>query len=178
MFLNAGDSFPRRETLTQVVKEIEENNCPDVVYGSANILSEYGKLLKELKPLRFTKFNLTLFGTRTVCHQSVLIKKSITPLYSTDYKLKGELAWYYDILNVKPSPRSVRIDYPISNYLLGGVSDTLFTNDILERLQVVAKKKGIFACLIVIPFLLIPIVFRVKRIQVSRISRKKRLRKQ
>lgn len=163
MFLNAGDSLAEQNTLKSLIDSIIENSWPDVMYGSANILSKSSQLIKELKPLHFTKLNLTLFGTRTVCHQSILVKKSISPFYSTDYLLKGELAWYYDILNIKPLPRILRLNFPISNYLLGGVSDISFINNNWERLQVVARKRGIISCIIVIPFLIIPIVFKVKR---------------
>jgi glycosyltransferase involved in cell wall biosynthesis len=168
MFLNAGDSFANRETLKQVVKKIATNNWPDVVYGNANILSEKGQFIKELKPLQFTKLNITLFGTRTVCHQSVLVKKSIAPFYSTDYRLKGELAWYYDIFKIKPHPRFCKINLTISNYLLGGLSDNLFSKEIIERIKVIADKNGISCCLISIPFLLIPVLFRMKRKLVSK----------
>jgi len=163
MFLNAGDSFASCEILTQIVKRITSNNYPDVVYGSTNVLSEKGCFIKELKPLAFTKLNLTLFGTRTVCHQSILVKKSIAPFYSTDYRLKGELAWYYDILKITANPNICKLNIPISNYSLGGLSDTLFSKEIIERMKVIIDKNGIFGCIIGIPFLLIPVLFRIKR---------------
>lgn len=170
MFLNAGDSFANSETLTQVANEIAISNWPDIVYGNTNIMSEKGRFIKELKPLKFIKLNLTLFGTRTVCHQSILVKKSITPLYSTDYRLKGELAWYYDILKITSNPSIRKLNIPISNYSLGGLSDTLFSKEIIERIKVIADKNGIFGCIIGIPFLLIPVLFKMKRMLVSKIS--------
>jgi len=168
VFLNAGDSFATGETLAQVAEEIVNNNWPDIVYGNANVFSENGVFIKELKSLRFTALNLTLFGTRTVCHQSILIKKSLAPPYNLNYKLKGELAWYYDIMSIKQNYRILRLNIPISNYLLGGMSDSLFVENIKERLQVVIEKIGILGCVIVVPSLLIPIIFRLKRIIVSK----------
>ena len=35
MFLNAGDTFPTRDTLEIIKKEIEENNNPDFIYGDS-----------------------------------------------------------------------------------------------------------------------------------------------
>lgn len=168
IFLNAGDTFASNRLLEDVAQDISLNDYPDVVYGSANIYSENGVFIKELNALQFTRLNLILFGTRTVCHQSIFVKKSISPLYSKYYKLKGELAWYFDILDTRPKPRYVRMFTPISNYLLGGVGDISFTKNIFERLQVVSRKEGIFGCALVVPSLLITIMFRLKKILVNR----------
>lgn len=164
LFLNAGDCFADRAVLKHIAEDIIKYKWPDMLYGETNVLSENEAFIKELKPLYFSRLNLTLFGTRTVCHQSVLIRKSIIPLYSADYKLKGDLAWYYDIVNISPRPRLVKLHYPISNYLLGGVSDISFKKNIYERLRVVADKQGILVCILMSPFLLIPVIFRLKRI--------------
>ena len=164
LFLNAGDCFTGKNVVNCLVKDIRKNYEPDILYGSTNILSENGDKIKELAPLRFSSINLTLFGTRTVCHQSIITKKTITSYFDIDYKIKGDLAWYYDILKNVTRPHVVRVDYAISSYLLGGISDNQIVNNIKERIRVVFNKKGLVWLVISLPTMLLPVLFRIKKL--------------
>ena len=163
VFLNAGDVFSSNEILDLVAKSAVVNDHPDIMYGQANIFSKDGEFLKKLAPLRFSRLNLTLFGTRTVCHQSIFVKTEIAPHYDTSYRLKAELCWYYEILKQNTHLNIIPLFFPVSNYALGGVGDVLFIDNILERVSVVAKQEGIFVSIITVPFLMIPFLFRLKR---------------
>lgn len=163
MFLNAGDIFSNKDVLSLVAGDIVLNGYPEILYGETNVLNENGLFLKKLEPLLFSRLNLSLFGTRTVCHQSIFVKREFAPLYDLSYKLKGELCWYYDLLGKNRKLNAVRLSYPISNYLLGGVGDVLFKQNLWERLRIVVRKDGVLGSFMVIPFFIIPIVFRLKR---------------
>jgi len=164
IFLNAGDTFSDENVLASVAEAVISNGYPDILYGETNVFSEKGEFVKRLVPLRFSGLNLTLFGTRVVCHQSIFVKRQSAPLYDTSFKLKGELYWYYDLLEKNRGLKSVSLPFPVANYLLGGVGDVLFKRNFLERLKVVARKEGIFGFVLAIFSLAIPVVFRLKRI--------------
>jgi len=164
IFLNAGDTFATKCVLSDISKAIVKNGLPDIVYGETNILTLDGCFIKLLKPLKYIRRNISFFGTRTVCHQSIFVSRAITPFYSDDYSLKGELAWYYDIFSLKPGLRAVRVLFPISNYLLGGVGDVSFIKNLKERIFVVWSKENILMFLLAVPVLLmVSIIFKVKR---------------
>lgn len=163
IFLNAGDVFASKNVLESVAKAVMLNEFPDVLYGETNIYTKEGVFKKKLNPLKFSRLNITLFGTRTVCHQSIFVKAHSIPPYDISYKLKGELCWYYDIFKKNQDLKAVLLPYPIANYLLGGIGEVFFRDNIRERLRVVLMKEGIFGCVIATPFLLIQLAFRLKQ---------------
>lgn len=167
LFLNAGDIFSNKKVLEFVSKSIVASRYPEVLYGETYIYTKNNELIKKLAPLRFTRLNLLLFGTRTVCHQSIFVRKNFAPKYALTYKLKGDLCWYYDMFEKDRRLNAVFLPYPIANYLLGGRADVFFGLSIWETLRVTLKKAGIIGCFIVFPLLIIPLVFRLKQFFVN-----------
>ena len=171
IFLNAGDVFSSENVLESVAKEVVSNEYPEILYGETNIFTDKGEFVKKLLPLRFSRLNLTLFGTRTVCHQSIFVRRQSAPFFDITYKLKGELCWYYDIIKQNQMLKAVSLPFPIANYLLGGVGDILFRKNILERMRVVVEKVGVPGCFIAVPSLFVAIIIRLKRMLISRVLR-------
>jgi glycosyltransferase involved in cell wall biosynthesis len=140
-FLNAGDDFCDQYVLEKIFLQHKYISY-DIVYGSAIVVDKNrtNKLL--LKPKAFTKFNLLFWTTRTVCHQSIFVNKNILEPYSLNYKLKGELNWYFDLL--KKSKKFLVIDIPVVYYSLGGTGDINYKLNTMETLKVVFKQMNIF----------------------------------
>lgn len=139
-FLNAGDSFVSNEVLTKV---FDKKQKYDLVYGAIALQSSENKFLTNVYPKKFTKFNLIFWGTGTLCHQAMFVHKDILVNYSLDYRLKDELNWYFDLYkNIK----SIRVvDFPVVNYILGGISGGSCVFNAKETLKVVFNKVGLFA---------------------------------
>lgn len=163
IFLNSGDTFTTNNVLQNIADIIYENNNPDVVYGRANLYSQNSKYLKIFSPLTFKRHNLLLYGTRTICHQALFIKKGIAPEYNTKYRLKAELAWYFDILINHPKSSFIKTNEIIANYYLGGIGDASFFENNLERLKVAIHYNGILASLLVFPSIVVYSLYRIKR---------------
>jgi glycosyltransferase involved in cell wall biosynthesis len=163
LFLNAGDIFSSKNVIEKVIKVIEQKN-PSIIYGGANIYNANGVFLTYLRPLIFSKNNLNWYATRVVCHQSVFVKKEVIVLYDIQFKLKGELNWYYELLSkIDHKNQIINLDFPICNYSLGGVGDQKFWVNYIERLKVTYKHNTIFSFILNIPFYFIPLAFRLRR---------------
>jgi glycosyltransferase involved in cell wall biosynthesis len=147
-FLNAGDSFVSNEVLAKV---FDKKQKYDLVYGAIALQSSENKFLTNVYPKKFTKFNLIFWGTGTLNHQTMFVNRNILVKYSLDYRLKGELNWYFDLYkNIK----SIRVvDFPIVNYMLGGTGDINYIDNIKEALFVQYKQNSILF-LISLPILL------------------------
>jgi len=162
-FLNAGDIYTNPNILNELSKEIITlNYLPDFIYGSVNIYSENRNFIKTLDPLKFSKIFLNMLNTRVVCHQSVFVKDEKCVKYSLDYKIKGDFNWYYDLLTTIDSRKIYRTKQIVANYLLGGISNKNMKKSYVETITVLYKKNNMFMFLYSLPFLFIPILFKIK----------------
>lgn len=169
LFLNAGDNFTSRILLEKVAIKIKKlDKKPRIIYGGANVYSENGKFVATLNPLEFSKDNLNKYATRTVCHQSIFVHKDGIVKYNDQYTFKGELNWYYDLLNINNRNKILNIDEIICDYYLGGIGDKNFWKNFLERMQVSKEQNSLFKFITLMPFFLIPLIFRVRRIVFGR----------
>jgi len=162
LFLNAADTFATEDVLENITQKIEKDS-PKIIYGGANVHSEDGKFLSSLKPLNLNKRNLNRYATRVVCHQSIFVHKSITKKYSDKYRLKGELNWYYDLVENSSNDEIVKLDNMICNYYLGGTGDKNFWENYLERIKVTKDHNTAFGFLLAVPFFILPLIFRLRR---------------
>lgn len=163
LFLNAADIFVSNDILKTVFHNIDQSK-PKIIYGGANIYNESGKFLSTLKPMDFTKKNLNRYATRVVCHQAIFAHKYSVIEYSNKYRLKGELNWYYDLLQRIGKDEILQVDEIICNYYLGGTGDKSFWENYFERVKVTKHHNSLVDFVISIPFFMLPIVFRLRRI--------------
>jgi len=162
IFLNAGDNFTSKNIL-QIIYDRSKQDNPKIIYGGANVYSEEGKFLSTLKALSFTKSNLNKYATRTVCHQSIFVHCNSIKMYSDKYRLKGELNWYYDLIENIEEKYIVKIDEVICDYYLGGTGDNYFWENYFERIKVTKEHNSFFKFIVLTPFFLIPLIFRLRR---------------
>jgi glycosyltransferase involved in cell wall biosynthesis len=163
LFLNAADTFASDDVLENIAKKIKQEK-PNIIYGGANVYSEDGKFVSSLKPFNINKKNLNRYATRVVCHQSIFVHRDIVKPYSDKYRLKGELNWYYNLVESTNENEIVKLDEMICNYFFGGTGDKNFWENYIERLKVTKEHNSMFGFLLVVPFFLIPLLFRLRRI--------------
>jgi len=164
LFLNAGDKFASNDILDKIANKIEKLEIqPKIIYGGANVFEENGKFVTTLKALKFNKQNLNRFATRTVCHQSIFVHKDSVVMYSSKYRLKGELNWYYDLVNKVEQKYICKTEDIICDYYLGGTGDINFWENYFERIKVTKEHNNLFNFIITMPFFLIPLIFRLRR---------------
>lgn len=144
-FMNAGDVYSDSMSLEKV--SIAAKTDPDVIYGDINLVNEKGEIITPVFYDEFNTKNLLRYGTGTVNHQAFFIKKQIAPFFSNEYRYKGELNWYYDILEQNQELRSVHIKFPLVNYVRLGTAHRKFKENLMEMMSIVYRRFGIFTFL-------------------------------
>jgi glycosyltransferase involved in cell wall biosynthesis len=163
IFMNAGDAFHSDDTVESAMDRIaSELEKPLIAYGRAAIFAEDGTFLKDLTPLRFVKRNLNMFGTRTVCHQSVFVARAAAPEYDTKFRLKAELDWYYRLVGRTRDDQRLELDLTVADYKLGGKGDKGWKANELERIRVTRKNNRGLTFVALAPFFALPLAFRLK----------------
>jgi lipopolysaccharide biosynthesis glycosyltransferase len=141
-FLNAGDCFISPRVISDTFRDI--GDAYDIVYGKiipGRITAEKKRHSQE--NLDFTKKNLLRHNSATLCHQAMFTKKEIVPLYDTSYKIKGDLDWYFEIVERNPDLSYYRSDVVVANYIGGGMSEKRYLLDTYELAKLVTKRFGL-----------------------------------
>ena len=145
-FLNAGDEFLSERSVSDLFCSLDREY--DLVYGTiviGNVTPE--KLKNPQKNKSFTKNNLLFFNSAVLCHQAMFIRKEIVPLYDTSYKIKGDLNWYFDIVEKNPNLRYFKSNLAITNYKGEGISEKKFFLDVYETSKLIIKRFGVISFL-------------------------------
>ncbi|MCP3732903.1 glycosyltransferase [Sphingomonas sp. MG17] len=127
-FLNAGDS----PATPDVLKALLTGPSPDVLYGDTNLIDEQGRLSNVAKAPATLSSGTMIWGMR-VSHQSIMFRRSIVPLYDLQYSYIADQKWIVDAL--KKADTTLHISGPMSNYLLGGLSQKSFHKFWFEKVR-------------------------------------------
>jgi|GEM_PF-40378 len=141
-FLNAGDEFISNHVVRELFQDI--GNAYDIVYGKiipGKMSAE--KLKNPLENMNFTKRNLLRHNSATLCHQAMFIKKEMAPLYDISYKIKGDLDWYFEILERNPQLSYFKSNVVVANYIGGGMSEKRYLLDSFELSRLIIKRFGL-----------------------------------
>jgi glycosyltransferase involved in cell wall biosynthesis len=138
-FLNAGDFFSSNTALDDIFKNVVGE--PTLIYGDINILHVDGRITYQ-KAQDFTFENILKRGTGVLCHQAMFVRKSKALPYSTKYTYKGELNWYFDLVELTDFSYQ-HISSPVVYYSLGGFGHKNFIRNRLDWLRVIYNRYGI-----------------------------------
>ena len=140
LFLNAGDYFCNDQSLENLVNATPSSK--DVIYGDIMLVRTDGTVLQHgAKP--FTRQNLIKFGTGVLCHQAILIRRELAPLYDTKFVYKGELNWYFDLFQKKYNLSCFHYKKPLVYYFLGGAGYQNFIANRLEWYKLLINRFGL-----------------------------------
>jgi len=151
LFLNSGDTLFNSNTLELVFQR--EIATKSIIYGAVSLNSSH----KVLRPMRFTKFNLIIWGTRVLCHQSIIVRRDIVSHYNTKYELKGELDWYFKLLDSTNKSEREIMHEPICTYQLGGIGEQRIYRNVWEHICVLYSHVSFFLVMS-IPVLIFKII--------------------
>lgn len=138
-FLNAGDYLADEKSLEYIFRESANN--PMLIYGDINMVDLDGTSTRNVA-LDFSRQNLLSFGTGVLCHQAMFVRRDVAPQYDTRYRFKGELNWYFDLVELEGFSYS-RVNEIIVSYALGGWGYTHFISNRLDWLRLVYDRYGI-----------------------------------
>lgn len=145
-FLNAGDFYCNDNVLLDLFSGIGEEF--DVVYGDTLVFND-GEIedYTYQEAVDFTVENLFKRSSAAVCHQSIFVHKRSCPMYDAALIFKGELNWFYDILEQKKEIKYINRKIPVSYYRAGGFGDKHYWKNNFEEIGLIYKKFGISAFL-------------------------------
>ena len=154
LFLNAGDSFPSENTLTQIVDSIgKTKTLPAVLYGDTDIVDMDGNFVRHrrLTPPKDLSWRSFKHGM-LVCHQSFYARTDIakeTP-YNLQYRFSADVDWCIRIMK-EAEKRHLplhNINQVVVNYLEGGLTDKNHRASLKERFRLMCHHYGIFSTII------------------------------
>lgn len=143
LFMNAGDSFSNDSILPEILNSIDLHS-PDIIYSDTILVNDNfekiglrSELTTKKLPLELNKSALRL--GMVVCHQSIIIKKSIASSY-IPHNLSADYDW---ILKAVPkSNKTIKLSSPISHYLMGGISKKHLIRSLLDRSYIMINHYG------------------------------------
>ncbi len=145
-FINAGDKIYSSETLQHVVDAIDQNPDADVVYGQTVIIGQDDEVLGErhrIAPAKLSK--KSLLDGLVVCHQSVIVRRSIAPQYDLRYRLTADYDWMCRVLDI--SRKNVYIDGYLSRFQTAGLSSQRRKQSLKERFVIMRRHFGLLPTL-------------------------------
>ena len=125
---------------------IDRNPDADVVYGQTIVIGQDDEVLGErhrIAPSKLTK--KSLLDGLVVCHQSVIVRRSLAPQYNLNYKLTADYDWMCRMLDV--SRKNVYIDCYLSRFQTAGLSSQRRTQSLKERFVIMKRHFGLLPTL-------------------------------
>jgi len=155
-FMNAGDLFHQDDTTEKIIS-LGSGNV-DIYYGDTMIVDEnYNEVgLRRLRPPKKLDWKSFKKGM-LVCHQSILIKRTLADQYDRRYKHSADFDWVIKAL--KKTDSIVNTNLIIASFLDGGHSKQNIKPSLKERFHSMRRHYGFLPTLISH----IPIAFRFFR---------------
>ena len=142
-FLNAGDFFSEPKILAELFgNEQAKSKDFDFIYTDKYNINEDGSNKVYYKAGIFNFKNIIKNGTAVICHQTIFIKRSIAPVYNLRYRFKGELNWYFDVLDSHPDLKVHYKEIPLIYYRKGGLGQQKYYLNAFEWVLVVWRRYG------------------------------------
>lgn len=138
-FINAGDEIYSKDTLKEVMSS---SAIPaDVYYGETLEVDENRNVigmrrLKTPEKLNWKSLSMGML----VCHQSIIIKKSIVDNYNLNYKYCADIDWI--IRALKKSVSVINTKLIISKFETGGFSRKNTVKGLKERFRIMSHYYG------------------------------------
>lgn len=146
-FMNAGDKIHASYILQKIYDAYQKHNNAEIIYGQSLIVNLNDEPLGErhkIAPRKLEKSNL-LKGL-VVCHQSILVKKEIAPLYDLNYKIASDYDWVINA--VSKSKQNLYVDDYLSDFMTEGTSSVNRKKAWKERYLIMKKHFGLISTLL------------------------------
>jgi glycosyltransferase involved in cell wall biosynthesis len=141
LFLNSGDVLHSKDVLKKIFTH--EGQASDVYYGETVIINELGMDIgmRRLEAPEHLTWKSLIDGM-LVCHQSFIVKKSISPDYNLKYKIAADYDW---MINCLKSAESIRFTHLIiSKFLDGGLNKQNISKALFERFIIMIHHYNFF----------------------------------
>lgn len=144
LFMNSGDEIYSADTVEKIFAG--EPNA-DIYYGETEMYDENWRSLGQRRhkvPKDFTwkKFKYGM----SISHQAIYIRRTLTDLYDTQYKLSADIDWI--LKAAKRAKKIVNTRMYVAKYLVGGMSKKRHRQSLFERFQIFTKHYGLIPNLV------------------------------
>lgn len=138
-FINSGDKIHEANTIEKFIGTIDKET--DVVYGETVLINDSGDILGMRR--KKAPENLTwrsFFTGMMVCHQSVLVRREIAPVYNEKYRLSADFEWV--LVSLKKARKIVNTYQILSRYLEEGATTQNHKASLKERFDIMKRYFG------------------------------------
>jgi len=142
-FINSGDEIFSSDTIEKIDRLYQLHPDADIFYGQTELIDKSGKktgMRRKTAPENLMPKSL-LMGL-VVCHQSILVKHEIAPLYDLSYKITADYEW--GLSSLEASQKTVNTELILSRFLEDGLSSHNVKRSLKERLSIMRKHFGLF----------------------------------
>lgn len=146
-FINAGDKIYDENTVENIISIFANQPQSDVIYGQSLIIDEDDNPLGErhkIAPQKLIKRNM--LNGLVVCHQSILVRKEIAPLYDLKYRISADYDWVCKVLTISKS--NCYVPEYLSRFMVAGVSSQQREKALIERFHIMKSHFGLWATLL------------------------------
>lgn len=150
-FMNAGDRLASTNTLLQLNQALTKQEAtltdnhqallPDFIYGETMIVGKNYEVigprrLRAPKKLTWKHFRWGML----VCHQAMLVKRSIAPPFDTSYRYSADFDWAIRCLKASRSIQNAEI--VLCEFMEGGLTNQKMAASLKERFTLMAHHYG------------------------------------
>jgi glycosyltransferase involved in cell wall biosynthesis len=138
-FINSGDQIFAADTVEKMIRSIDI--MPDIYYGGTMIIDAKGNEIgdRRLKPPRHLSWKSFRKGM-LVCHQSVVVRRSIASEYDLSYRIAADIDW---VIRVTRNAYTIHnTGLILSRFLEGGLSRTKVKQGLKERFTIMSHYYG------------------------------------
>ncbi len=142
-FINSGDRLFSSDTIEKIEAFYKQYPQADIFYGQTQLIDEEGNatgMRRKVAPEKLTAKCLTM--GLVVCHQSILVKREIAPLYNLSYKIAADYEWV--LASLEASKEIINTHLILSKFLENGFSAHNVKRALKERLTIMLKHYGFF----------------------------------
>lgn len=141
-FLNAGDSFHGNETLQLMVRSIQGNELPDVLYGETEIVDSQRHFVRMRRLSAPVCLNWKSFRQgMLVCHQAFFAHRSLVESYDLKYRFSADFDWCIRIMKKAQTLHNTHLT--IIDYLEEGMTTQNHKSSLKERFLIMAEHYGL-----------------------------------
>jgi len=140
-FINSGDKIYEDITISLLEAIANQNSQPDVIYGETVIIDAEEKEIgmRRLSTPDILTWEKLIDGL-VVCHQAILVKRTLAPFYNTKYKISADYDWILTALKSAKQIENSRLI--LAKYLDNGLSKNNIPRALKERFQVMNRNFG------------------------------------
>ena len=138
LFMNSGDEIYAPDTVEKIFSTHPD---ADIYYGETEMFDENWKSLGQRRhkaPLQFTWKDFK--HGMSISHQAIYIRRAITTLYDTNYKLSADIDWI--LRAAKNAKKIVNTKMYVAKYLVGGMSKKRHRQSLIERFHIFSNHYG------------------------------------